>query len=988
MSSRAQSVSGFGAVTGIVWDNLGDRLPDADVVLLNDALNFRRSMITTLDGVFNASALVPSSSYRLEISRKGFTSVETREFQVSVGQVVTVQFTLLTRPPAAHVDVPAELPPSDGTHNPGATSITPVQIQSLPTRERRWDTLALLAPTVNVDPARHALAIRGESVFNTQLTDGITTTALFPTRQSPLATLPSQDAIQEFQVLSGDYSAEFGHAMGGVVNAVTRTGTNTFHGTAYGYGSNQSLAALNRYALGNNLYGKRGQAGGSLGGWLREHEIYFFTNAEVYDANHSALNRITSPLFTGPSGMSVLSSSCLASAALCSAATSYVQSQMNVLVPRSDHYFTGLAKLDYRMNEANTLSLIFNSRHERTPENSGLGDVAPNGGLLGSGTSRQEFRYAKAQWINSLASNTTNEFSLGLFANRIADPATDTSLSTGQLGINIGGANLGAMRSYDGIFSERRIQILDNFTTVSTSHTLSFGLAVSSNRDYANDLPNAAGTYTYSTLTDFAQDLPGGLTARHYTNFTQQLGDPIRTLRTVDTSLYAQDTWAATSRLKVTAGIRYDHIAAPQPPESNSNYYFTGSIASSPADFAPRVGVAYSPDDQTVIRVGYGLFYAPYNGELLDKLYLGSAEAQADITVNGNWTGAPVFPHSFLNINSISSGMTNLYWGTTKLRTQYAKDFTLALQRTLGSTTVEAAFHDTRGARLWSTIDYNLTPSSKVATYSIADASGQIVDAQKLSVWTARNDEDYAHLYEIGNSAMSSYRALAVAVRRRVGHGFGLQASYTYAHAISSTSGPKIAGTVPLSLANSFEGQPDKGDASTDQRHRAVINWTWQPMPMRNTSPLARYVVNGWELSSITTLASAQPATATVLLTGQQFTGSSNPTLVYPTTLNGTDGWSRLPWGRINGLRADPEYTVNARITRTLPFTERVKGLLQFEAYNLFNSQFNTGVNSVAYIATGGVLRPVAGSGAGNSSWLFPEGSNARSCQVALRVIF
>ena len=121
-------------MTGIVWDNLGDRLPDVEVVLLNDALNFRRSMSTTIDGVFSATGLVPSTTYRLTVNRKGFTGVETKEFHIPVGQVVALQFNLAPKPPAEQVTLPSELPPTDHSFNPGAAAITPRQLEQLPTR--------------------------------------------------------------------------------------------------------------------------------------------------------------------------------------------------------------------------------------------------------------------------------------------------------------------------------------------------------------------------------------------------------------------------------------------------------------------------------------------------------------------------------------------------------------------------------------------------------------------------------------------------------------------------------------------------------------------------------------------------------------------------------------------------------------------------------------------------------------------------------------
>lgn len=204
---------------------------------------------------------------------------------------------------------------------------------------------------------------------------------------------------------------------------------------------------------------------------------------------------------------------------------------------------------------------------------------------------------------------------------------------------------------------------------------------------------------------------------------------------------------------------------------------------------------------------------------------------------------------------------------------------------------------------------------------------------------------------------------------------------------------------MPACSLQSTPGDPgaDKGDLPTDQRQRAVFNWTWQPTVTHSDSPFARYLVNGWQLSGIATLASGQPVTPTLLLTGNQF---STVPMAYINSLNGGGGWARVPFEPIGSLTTGALHNVDARLSRTLPFTERIHGVLAFEAYNLFNTQRITGINALAFMAVtsqpvgtvngpySGVLKPVAGAGAGNASSSFPEGTTARRCQVAFRVTF
>ena len=166
------------------------------------------------------------------------------------------------------------------------------------------------------------------------------------------------------------------------------------------------------------------------------------------------------------------------------------------------------------------------------------------------------------------------------------------------------------------------------------------------------------------------------------------------------------------------------------------------------------------------------------------------------------------------------------------------------------------------------------------------------------------------------------------------------------------------------------------------------MNFLWAPTFTKSTSTAAKYLVNGWELSAITTMASAQPTTATVgsvsTANGRVFPGVQ---LAF-STMNGTGGWNRVPFYPVSGLDIDRVYRVDARISRNLPFGERVKASLMFEAFNAFNTQYNTGVNTQAFTVSGNILKPVAGLGVGNQSQGFPDGTNARRCQVAMRVVF
>ena len=291
---------------------------------------------------------------------------------------------------------------------------------------------------------------------------------------------------------------------------------------------------------------------------------------------------------------------------------------------------------------------------------------------------------------------------------------------------------------------------------------------------------------------------------------------------------------------------------------------------------------------------------------------------------------------------------------------------------------------NSRGYKLWTATDANLASATKTATYTIDDAAGNKVGAFPLPVITARNDNTYSHVYDVENNGSSWYNALAVELRKRMSHGVTVQASYAWSHAIDDAQGPIVEGGIPL-VTPLIYNSTNRDSSTTDQRQRLTLNATWQPTAMSNDSVFARFFVNGWQISTIGTIATGLPATAEVITSGQQVSGI---TPFFTSTLDGSGAWDRVPFYPVASFRTGKQDNWNVRFTRALPFTERVQGLLMFEAFNLLNSQPITGVNTVAFTATTGVLHPVTGAGTGNASVSYPYQTSARSCQLAFRITF
>src|SRR5437867_2028672 len=281
VGAYGQAVAGLGAISGTVRDASGAIIPGAMIVVTNDARGVRRSTLTTEAGIFTVPALVPSSDYSLTVSLQGFKNWEAKDFELRVGQTVDFNITLEVGSAAAEVSVIAEAPLVENTKSGVSELVTQEQIDNLPINGRRVDSFVLLTPAVVPDGTFGLVSFRGIAGGNAFLTDGNDTTNSFYMEnagRTRISTQLSQDAVQEFQVLSDGFSAEFGRASGGVVNTVTRSGGNDVHGTGYWFFRNRTLNATDRYANGLNAPEWRHQAGGTVGGPILKDKLFYFLN--------------------------------------------------------------------------------------------------------------------------------------------------------------------------------------------------------------------------------------------------------------------------------------------------------------------------------------------------------------------------------------------------------------------------------------------------------------------------------------------------------------------------------------------------------------------------------------------------------------------------------------------------------------------------------------------------------------------------------------
>jgi hypothetical protein len=399
-----------------------------------------------------------------------------------------------------------------------------------------------------------------------------------------------------------------------------------------------------------------------------------------------------------------------------------------------------------------------------------------------------------------------------------------------------------------------------------------------------------------------------------------------------------------------------------------------------------------------VIRAGAGTFFARLVGGILDDVYTGNGLPSTQISDSlSNTTlikaSGPVFPNVLSGpLTSITAGASTLDVLSPKLKTPYSEQATISIERELAKDmvlTVSGIF--SKGVNLYGTQDINAPGLGNPFTYTIDDANGNAVGSYTTQVYTgARPNPAFGAIYEETNGVSSWYDGLTVNFDKRFSHGFQSQASYTWSHEIDDGQGAATNAIFGFSDALwTYNGQYgfDKGSGSLDQRHRIVYTFIWAPTFTKSNNAFAKYVVNNWQLSSITTLASGRPAgSLTIHLNDTPVTG-----MLYNTdALDGFNGNFRVPFLPVNSLYTPWVQQENVRLTKILPLPwENMKLGLNFEAFNVANNWSPTSLATQAYTEAKGVLTytPTA-FGYGTADGGFPDGTQARRLQVSARFTF
>lgn len=660
--SHAQD-AGFGAISGTVTDPNHAVLAGASVTVVETETGIRRDLQTTSAGTYSATFLKPGH-YEVIVAASGFNKVDRKGITVLVGQTLTIDAELPVANAQDTVTITGDAPLIDTEKIGAAQEIGQELFSSVPINGRRFDNVVLMTPNVTPDGSSGLISYRGiSSLYNTNLIDGANNNQAFFSeargRASGAPYVYSSDSIQEFQSASGTYSAELGQAAGGQVNAITKSGTNAYHGDLFYLLRYPDLNALDPYTKSQSTVPglapalkaayltqpvhQQHQFGGSVGGPIKKDKLFFFftydgfrkvnpilylSTAAVPSATYGGLSAFDYLTQSISSGATTYCASPLTQSQ-CLTAVSYLQGNLAGMdnyklqgqFPRLLKQNIFFPKIDWQLNNKSHATAEFNWDTFQEPNGYNSSNTSSNGSVTQNGSVDIHERFFIANLNTVLTPTSVNQllfqWSRDLEASGANTPGPSVSISS------MAAYGMPNALPRPGFPDEHRWQVADIYSKTFGKSTLKAGVDMNFIDERAINLFQGGGIYSYSPGTatgafaNWVQDVYGANGGKHYTSFTQ-VNDPITGVGKDDAwqkviGAFVDERYKVSPKLQVSAGLRYDVQLYPQPPKPNTSSalatLYTSTIHINDTQFQPRIGFNWNPYPKTVVRGGYGTFY-------------------------------------------------------------------------------------------------------------------------------------------------------------------------------------------------------------------------------------------------------------------------------------------------------------------------------------------------------------------------------------------
>ena len=975
----AQTRAAAADATGTVIDVTGGALPGATVTFTRVAAGSARGATTGPDGRF-ALAGLPVGPYRVTAVAPGFAE-RVLDVTLSLGTNPSLEIVLDVAGVATHVTV-VPSPVAAGRTDTGAL-IDQQQIARLPINGRNFIEFSTLTPGATADrgsgSATSGVNFAGQYAQSNNISvDGVDDIDIVV---GSVRTQVSQDAVEEFQVVANSFSAEFGKASGGLVNIVTRSGTNRHTGSLFAFGRGAALNARGHFdefdAAGRPVDRPEGplrqwQFGGTAGGPIRRDRTFYFGSVERQSAVASRFVSIDDqtvvmhPFAPIPLGTTA--------SILHDAGYDFDTGNVPYNV-RSTQVF---ARVDHQANQANHLTARFISSFGLNENDQPFGGTVAKSRAAALDSRGWELggawtRVQSARLFNDLRVH----FSQAFWDETPLDPRCGGPCAADDQGgpaVDVfGAASVGRLASAPSHSRARKIQVVDTVSYFRGAHQVKFGADVGYRRAAPVSFPlNRGGGFYFVDISDAIAPLfglPHGLSAIQAVAlglpglYLQSYGDSeLGRVTQLDSSLFVQDDWTPTPRLVVKLGARMQQ-------QRLSSFTYQAPGVSQPFEYpgggtnlAPRLAAAWDPtgDRKSSVHAAWGRFY---DNNLLATIGI-SQVAQPDSglrTLVG--IGLPAIVAWSLPDHRLPEALAGTFPSLQfvvdpGLKTPYTTQLSAGVDRELpGAMRLSATVVRTRGRNLISILDYNPIVPSLGPGRRPNDIGGVAGTS--------------ASLFQFSSLAETWYSGLWISLEKRLSGRSQFLVSYTLAKAENnvddfsaqpSDNGRGRDPADPTGPPLGFDPRADKGPALFDQRQRLVASLMWR-LPAR------------LDVASIVRLGSGLPYNITA---GQDLNGDgvlSNPDRPRTDPADPATEISR------NAGRLPAQATVDVRVSREFPLGRSSRLELMLDVFNVFNRVNYTDANGV-FGAGAYPSRPVPTFGQ------YTQTGPPRQGQIALRLLF
>jgi len=937
-SAFAQSSNG--SISGTVTDAAGGVLPGVTVTALNTATGLSRNTVSNPVGHYDIP-LLPPGVYSVSSELAGFQPVKYDRIVVNVGSDSSVNFKL-TQGVSESVTVTAAAPLVDTTRSEVSSVVNEKAIANLPTNGRNFIDFVLTTPGVVRDTRLGDISFAGQrGTLNSLVIDGANNDntffgqALGRTGSGRAPYQFSQDAVKEFQVNTNSYSAEYGRAGGAVINVVTKSGTNEFHGSAFDflrdrrYNANDYINTIQTPPRAKGPY-HFDQYGASIGGPIVAEKHFFFAN---YDGQR---NSIDNPILLGVAASQVPAD------AASQAGYQKVLAQ-SATYQKTQNQDVFLLKTDHELFANDHLSLRYN-RQKFTGGNFENGNASNALGHTGDSLVQTDTLSLTNSTIitNSLFNEIRGQYAKDSEPGKAnsADPEAQINQNSIRV-INIGRNTFSPRET-----TIKRNQIADTLTDVIGAHTLKGGVDVNQDK-ILNYFPgNFFGSYVFNSLADFQN----GIAASYLQAFAGPgTTGPITHPDMTEYAAFVHDEWQVNPTLTINAGIRYDFQKIAQPSVKNPDAQLlaagldTSVVPEDHNNIAPRLGFAWTPNtaSRTVVRGGYGIFYGR-----TPAIMIGTAHSNNGINVQTlSFSGAliPKYPNIY---TSIPTGVTlpkpTIFVFDPNFQNPKVQQASLGIERALtNDIAVSVTYQNVRGSDLPRTIDINVSTPTTVTVPIVSAATGASLGTTTFTRYTGRPFANFARILEFQSSASSQYNGITLDLQKRFSNNWQMRLAYTYSKVKDNK--PDATAVVPGTDDAKFAQDPlnlhgDWAPGDNDVPHRIVLSGVWSlDSYSSKMGGVSKAIFGGWTISGIASWQSGQPYSAVVN------TDINN---------DGNARNDRAPGFARNSFRLPSQFSVDPRVTKDIGLFSGARLQLIAEAFNLLNRSNVTVVRNTYYAVT------------------------------------